>query len=380
MLVVYTKFTQSYSKIRQTYIRGRRNEDKKADFFLNESILNYDTVKYFGNENLELDRYTKVQQEIYKVAMKVQHSLANLNSGQQVLFSLGMMVNLLLACNDIYYGKLTPGDFVMIQALFMNIAQPLHFMGTIFRTLDESQVNVEDLFLILKMKKAVIEKPDAKEFEYKKGDIEFKNVKYTYVKDETKEGEEIKETLFKSINFKLHGGKANAIVGPSGFGKTTIFNMMYRIMDADSGEILLDGQNIKDLKIDSFRKRISIVPQNGYLFNDTIRFNLQYGNLLATQEDIERVCRECNIHGRIMEMKDGYDTHVGDLGGKLSGGEKQRILIARALLKNSDIILLDEATSSLDSYNEKVIIERLERNLGNKTLVFCAHRLSSIIN
>jgi ABC-type transport system involved in Fe-S cluster assembly fused permease/ATPase subunit len=289
MLGVYTKFTQSYSKIRQIYIRDRRNEDKKAEFFLNESILSYDTVKYFGNENLEYNRYKRVQSEIYNIAMKVQYSLANINSGQQCLFALGMTVNLLLACSDISAGVLTPGDFVMIQALFMQIAGPLHFMGTIFRSLEESQVNVEDLFLILKMEKAVIEKPDAKDYVHEKGDIEFKKVRYSYEKDDNKDGKKIKETLFKNIDFKLHGGKSNAIVGPSGFGKTTIFNMLYRLMDSDSGEITFDGQNIKDLKIDSFRKRISIVPQNGILFNDTIRFNLQYGNLESSQEDIERV-------------------------------------------------------------------------------------------
>lgn len=381
MLAIYTKFTQSYSKIRQGYIRGKKTEDKKADFFLNESILSYDTVKYFGNENLEYNRYKRVQDEIYLIAMKVQHSLANINSGQQCLFAIGMTVNLLLACSDIYAGVLTPGDFVMIQALFMQISQPLHFMGTIFRSLEESQVNVEDLFLILKMQKAVIEKPDARDYEHIKGDIEFKNVQFSYVKNEAKEGQpEIKETLFKNIDFKLQGGKSNAIVGPSGFGKTTIFNMIYRLMDSDSGQILLDGQDIKDLKINSFRKRISIVPQNGILFNDTIRFNLQYGNLEASQEDIERVCRQCNIHDRIMEMKDGYDTHVGDLGGKLSGGERQRLIIARALLKDFDILLLDEATSSLDSYNEKMIIENLENELKDKTIIYCAHRLSSIMN
>lgn len=380
MLGVYTKFTKSYSKIRQQYIRGRRNQDKKADFFLNESILSYDTVKYFGNESLEYNRYKKVQEEIYKVAMKVQYSLANLNAGQQALFAIGMTINLLLATKDIHAGVLTPGDFVMIQALFMQIAQPLHFMGTIFRNIEESQVNVEDLFLILKMQKAVIEKPDAKDYEFKNGDIEFKDVRYSYAKDETEDGKEILETLFKDINFTLKGGKSNAIVGPSGFGKTTLFNMIYRIMDSTSGQILLDGQDLKDLKIQSFRDRISIVPQNGILFNYTIRFNLQYGNLEASQEEIEKVCKQCNIHDRIMEMPDGYDTHVGDLGGKLSGGERQRILIARALLKDFDILLLDEATSSLDSHNEKLIIESLEKALKGKTVVYCAHRLSSIMN
>ena len=380
MLAIYTKFTKSYSKIRQEFIRSRRNQDKKADFFLNESILSYDTVKYFNNEKLEYDRYQKVQKEIYSAAMKVQYSLSNLNSGQQALFAIGMTVNMLLAIADINAGILTPGDFVMLQALFMQIAQPLHFMGTIFRNIDESQVNVEDLFLILKMKKAITEKPDAKQYQFINGDIDFKDVKYSYVKDETKEGEEIRETLFKNINFRLKGGKTNAIVGPSGFGKTTIFNMIYRIMDPDNGNVTIDGQDLKDLTIDSFRDRISIVPQNGILFNDTIKFNLQYGNLEASQEDIERVWKQWNIHDRIIEMPDGYDTNVGDLGGKLSGGERQRILIARALLKDYDILLLDEATSSLDSYNEKLIIESLEKNLKDKTVIYWAHRLSSIMN
>lgn len=180
----------------------------------------------------------------------------------------------------------------MIQALFMQIAQPLHFMGTIFRNIDESQVNVEDLFLILKMKKSVQEKKDAKDFVYKNGDVEFKNVQYSYLRDDDSKGEKVTETLFDDISFKLHGGKSNAIVGHSGFGKTTIFNLIYRIMDADSGKITIDGQDLKDLKIKSFRDRISIVPQNGILFNDTIRFNLQYGNLESNQADIEKVCKQ----------------------------------------------------------------------------------------
>jgi len=175
-------------------------------------------------------------------------------------------------------------------------------------------------------------------------------------------------------------GTFNAIVGPSGFGKTTIFNMIYRLLDADSGSILIDGQDLKDMKLETFRDRISIVPQNGHLFNDSILFNLQYGNTSASLEEIQEVCRKCQIHDRIMAMPEGYNTHVGDLGGKLSGGEKQRILIARALLKDADIYLLDEATSSLDSYNEKVITEEIERALKGKTVILCAHRLSSIVN
>lgn len=175
-------------------------------------------------------------------------------------------------------------------------------------------------------------------------------------------------------------GTHSAIVGPSGFGKSTIFNMIFRLLDPDEGSILIDGQDIKGLKFDSFRNKISIVPQNGNLFNDTILFNLQYGNSKATIEEIEEMCKKCHIHDWILEMKDGYNSHVGDLGSKLSGGEKQWILIARALLKNADIILLDEATSSLDSHNEKKIIESLDELLKGKTVIYCAHRLSTIVN
>lgn len=307
--------------------------------------------------------------------MKVQYSLANLNAGQQLMFSIGMTVNLMLAARDISLGVMTPGDFVMIQALFMQVAQPLHFMGTIFREVDESHVNVEELFNILEYKSRVVESPNARPLTTTIGELEFRDVQYTYTRDDDCE----KETLLDQFSLKIEPGTSNAIVGPSGFGKTTIFNMIYRLLDPEKGQILIDGEDLKDLTFDSFRDQISIVPQNGNLFNDTILFNLQYGNTAASRERIEEICKKCQIHDKIMEMPQGYETHVGDLGGKLSGGEKQRILIARALLKDASIYLFDEATSSLDSYNEKVITEQIEEELRGKTVILCAHRLSSIV-
>jgi len=262
-------------------------------------------------------------------------------------------------------------------------------MGVMFRELDESQVQLEDLFVILGNRPSVIEKPDAKEYEYKGGNIEFRNVHYSYPKsilpqrpDTAKNANDnyvVRENLFDGLSLKIEKGTTNAIVGPSGFGKTTLFNLLFRIYDPTQGEVYVDGQNLKDMKIKGFRQHITIVPQNGILFNDTILYNLKYGRPDASLEDIIEVAKQCQIHDRIMEMPDGYDTNVGDLGSKLSGGERQRLLIARALLKKADIYLFDEATSSLDSHNEKLITEQLENILVGKTAIFCAHRLSSVM-
>mmetsp|Transcript_6179 Transcript_6179/g.10489 ORF Transcript_6179/g.10489 Transcript_6179/m.10489 type:complete len:358 (-) Transcript_6179:217-1290(-) len=327
--------------------------------------------------------------------MLVQRSLSNLNIGQQGIFNFGLTINLMMAAFDVYTGKMTPGDFVMLQALFMQLAGPLFNMGTLFRQLDETSVDVEELFHMLKQKPIVKEKEDAKEFEYKEGNLKIENLSFKhYILDDqmkapkpAKDGNAEPEfnfqekMLLKDFSLDIKPGTTNAIVGSSGFGKTTLFNLLFRIYAPESGRILIDGQDIADLKFDSFRKYISIIPQNGILFNDTILFNLQYSNPDATLEEIIEVCKKCEIHGKIMKMKDGYQTNVGDLGGKISGGERQRILIARGLLKkHAKIFLFDEATSSLDAYTEKQITNQLDKLMKGKTVIYCAHRLSSIIN
>ena len=274
-------------------------------------------------------------------------------------------------------------------------------MGTFFRTMDQSGVDVEDLYHMLKAVPIVQEKDNAVDFQYKEGLLEFKNISYTHyiwdqnTKDEeaedkkkkidSKEGKQetkiMEKELFGDFSLTIEPGTTNAIVGQSGFGKTTLLNLLFRIYDPSQGSVLLDGQNLRDLKFDSFRKYISIIPQNGILFNDTILFNLQYGNPEASMEEIVKAAKMCEIHDRVMQMPEGYDTNVGDLGGKLSGGERQRVLIARGLLKKeAQIFLFDEATSNLDSYTEKMITNELDTLMKGKTVIYCAHRLSSIIN
>lgn len=275
----------------------------------------------------------------------------------------------------------------MIQALFMQLSGPLFNMGTFFRTVDQSSVDVEDLFFMLNQKPVVKEIEGARDFEFRNGGIEFNNLGFKhYIHNqhdgEGKDQESFDEKqLFSNFDLRIEPGTTNAIVGQSGFGKTTLLNLLFRIYDPSEGSILIDGQDIRELKFDSFRKYISIIPQNGILFNDTILFNLQYGNPEATMEEIIEIAKKCEIHDKVMDMPDGYDTQVGDLGGKLSGGERQRVLIARGLLKkDAKIFLFDEATSNLDSYTEKEISGELDTMMKGKTVIYCAHRLSSIIN
>eukprot|EP00355_Strombidium_rassoulzadegani_P003838 CAMPEP_0168625766 /NCGR_PEP_ID=MMETSP0449_2-20121227/10221_1 /TAXON_ID=1082188 /ORGANISM="Strombidium rassoulzadegani, Strain ras09" /LENGTH=387 /DNA_ID=CAMNT_0008667611 /DNA_START=14 /DNA_END=1177 /DNA_ORIENTATION=+ len=357
--------------------------------------MNYETVKSFSNERLEINRYEGILADLQRQARVVQQSLSQLNIGQSVIFSAGLTMNLFLSAYDVSTGAMTAGDFVMIQALFMQLAGPLFNMGTFFREIDQSSVDVEDLFHMLKQQPVVREKPDARPFQFKKGEIVFENLGFKHyiyndqghpLADKGKVAvapEKMLEEkqLFQNFDLSIAPGTTNAIVGQSGFGKTTLMNLLFRIYDPSEGRILVDGQDISDLQFDSFRKYISIIPQNGILFNDTILFNLQYSNPDATLEEIIEVCKKCEIHGKIMKMKDGYQTNVGDLGGKISGGERQRILIARGLLKkHAKIFLFDEATSSLDAYTEKQITNQLDKLMKGKTVIYCAHRLSSIIN
>ena len=387
-LALYARFTSICSKKRVVYIRDRKNTEKKQEFAQNESIMNYETVKVFGNEPLEQKKYQHILDSLMEQAKVVQQTLSQLNIGQTFIFSTGLTVNLLMAAHDVSTGAMTTGDFVMIQALFLQLSGPLFNMGTFFREIDQSSVDIEDLFHMLKQQPIVKEAPNAKDFEYKSGAIQFQDLTFSHYSLEANKGEggepaqEMRErTIFKNFSLDIEPGTTNAIVGQSGFGKTTLLNLLFRIYDPGHGRILIDGQDLKDLTFSSFRKYVSIVPQNGILFNDTILFNLQYGNPDATFEEIVEVAKKCEIHETIMRMPDGYATHVGDLGGKLSGGERQRVLIARGLLKkDAQIFLFDEATSNLDSYTEMMITNELDEIMKGKTVIYCAHRLSSIIN
>ncbi|CDW83458.1 metal abc transporter permease [Stylonychia lemnae] len=377
----YTILTKKYSTYRQNIIRERKNHEKKSEFYLNESMMNYDTVKNFNREERELRIYETLLDKLRKSAEQVQITLGRLNISQSVIFSIGMTINLLMAVQDVSLGVFTPGDFVMLQTLFIQLAGPLFNMGTLFREIDQSQVDVEDLYVMLKQESKIKEKIDAQDYQFKQGQIQLQGVSFKHMKGDNNEFNGQEKYLFKDLTLDIQPGTTNAIVGQSGFGKTTMLNLINRIYDPHEGSIILDGQDLKDLKFKSYRKYISVIPQNGILFNDTILHNLQYGNEDATFEEVVEIAKKCQIHEKILSMEKGYETQVGDLGSKLSGGERQRILIARGLLKkDAKIYLFDEATSNLDAHTERDITEALEEIMVGKTVIYCAHRLSSIIN
>ena len=307
-LGLYTYFSKTFSDKRRVQIRTKKNSEKASEFYLNESIMNYETVKSFNNERLENNRYSTLLEKLRTNAVDVQFSLSQLNIGQSMIFLTGLSINLMMAANEVCNGTMTPGDFVMISAYFTQLAGPLFNMGTLFREVAQSQVDMEDLFNMLQQKPRVKESPDARDFEFKQGAIEFKGVSFGHPLEESQEHKAEMQYLFRDLDLKIEPGTTNAIVGPSGFGKTTMLHLLYRIFDPANGSIFIDGQDVKDLKFESFRKYISVVPQNGILFNDTIEFNLRYGNQDATQEDIEKIAIQCSIHERIMSMPDGYQT------------------------------------------------------------------------
>ena len=371
----YTLYTKQYSITRQNYIRRRKNVEKAQELFLNESITNYEAVKFFQQENNEQIKYNSLIEIYRKVAKNVAYSLSQINFWQNLIFTTGLCMNLLMSGIDCIHGILTPGDFVMLQALFMQVGGPLNNMGTMFREVDEAHMYLEEILKVMSVKPKVCDSPTAQDLCFRGGGIQFRDVSFAYGSS-AQGGEDI----FKGVNFEIKAGQQVALVGKSGFGKTTIFNMIFRLFDPDEGEILIDGQNIRDVKLGSLRKHITIVPQSGMLFNESIIFNLRFSNPSASMEEIIEVSKKCQIHEHIMELSKGYESTVGELGSKLSGGERQRIIIARGLLKKASIFLFDEATSSLDATNEKLIVQELRDILRGKTVIYCAHRLTSIIN
>ena len=366
---VYSVFTTRYSKVRQNYLKEMRQKNKAVDFVINESFINFETVKCFTNEKLESERYNHNLSSQIKAAIHTAESLTKLNMGQQLIFNTGLGINLLLAVSQLKAGTMTVGDIFMIQTLFLQLQFPLNFLGTVYRELNESQLEMRDLFHLLSIKPSVQELPDAKPFEYKGGRIKLSNVNYR---------PSTERITFNNLNLEFEPGSTNAIVGESGIGKSTLFRLLFRLFDTKSGEIFLDGQEIKSLQIKSLRDTMALVPQSGHLFNDSIYYNISYGRPEATMEEIIEVSKKVNLYNRIMEFPEGFNTQVGELGGKLSGGERQRLTLARCLLKDAKFYFLDEVTSAMDSYNEEMISRVLRKELEGKTVVYAAHRLSSI--
>jgi len=352
-------------------IRRRMNEsDTDANVKAIDSLLNYETVKYFVAEEREARRYDRSMARYEDASVKSYISLAVLNAGQAVIFTIGLAVTMVMCAYGIRNGTNTVGDFVMINAMMIQLYQPLNFMGMVYREIKQALIDIETMFGILARDPEIKDKPNAPPLAVRSGAIRFDNVSFAY--DPERE-------ILKGISFQVPAGRTVAIVGPSGAGKSTISRLLYRFYDVTGGRIEIDGQDIRDVAQTSLRGAIGMVPQDTVLFNDTIRYNIRYGRWEASDAEVEQAARLAQIDDFIRRSPKGYETEVGERGLKLSGGEKQRVAIARTILKAPPILLLDEATSALDSHTEKEIQDALDGVSRNRTTLVIAHRLSTIV-
>ncbi|WP_108683315.1 ABC transporter ATP-binding protein/permease [Methyloceanibacter sp. wino2] len=371
MVVAYVWFTFFATEKRLAIRRDMNESDTEANSKAVDSLLNFETVKYFGNEDLEARRFDASMARYEKAAVRTFTTLGFLNSGQAIIFSTGMVVCMLLAARDVSQGILTVGDFVMINAILIQLFMPLNFMGMVYREIKQGLVDMETMFALLKEPAEIVDHPDAKPLHVDNGAIAFKNVSFAY---------EPGRPILKDISFEVPPGKMVAIVGPSGAGKSTISRILFRFYEVNQGEVTIDGQNIQDVTQRSLRAAIGMVPQDTVLFNDTIEYNIRYGRPDATEAEVHEAARLAQIDGFILALPQGYDSLVGERGLKLSGGEKQRVAIARTILKAPPILMLDEATSALDSHTEKEIQDALEQVARDRTSLVIAHRLSTVVH
>ncbi|MEO6609788.1 MAG: ABC transporter ATP-binding protein/permease [Aestuariivirga sp.] len=370
-VVAYIGFTY-WATERRIGIRRIMNEaDNDAGTKAIDSLLNFETVKYFGNEKHEADRYDSAMARYENAAIKTWVSLAVLNAGQAIIYSVGLTIIMLMASLEIIKGTLTIGDFVMINALMIQLYMPLNFIGSSYREIKQGLIDVEGMFGILRQNAEIADKPGSPAFKPGKGEIVFDNVSFAYDRE---------RPILKKISLHVPAGKTVAIVGPSGAGKSTISRLLFRFYDVTGGTITIDGQNIADVTQESLRGAIGMVPQDTVLFNDTIRYNIRYGRPTATDAEVEEAAKMAQIHKFVLSLPQGYDSLVGERGLKLSGGEKQRVSIARTILKAPPILILDEATSALDSLTEQEIQGALRTVSKNRTTLVIAHRLSTIID
>jgi ATP-binding cassette subfamily B protein len=369
-IALYMGFTYSATEWRIN-IRRRMNEsDTEANTKAVDSLLNYETVKYFVAEERETRRYDRSMARYEDASIKTYTSLAVLNAGQAAIFSLGLAAAMVLCVLGVQSGTHTVGDFVMINAMMIQLYQPLNFMGMVYREIKQAVIDIEMMFGLLSRDPEIKDRPEAKPLAVTHGAIRFEGVSFAY---------EPERPILKDLSFEVPAGKTIAVVGPSGAGKSTISRLLFRFYDVTGGRILIDGQDIRDVTQTSLRAAIGMVPQDTVLFNDTIRYNIRYGRWEASDEEVEEAARLAQIDAFIRIAPKGYDTEVGERGLKLSGGEKQRVAIARTILKGPPILLLDEATSALDSHTEKDIQDALDRVSKNRTTLVIAHRLSTIV-
>jgi len=371
MVVAYVWFTFFATEKRIAIRRDMNESDTEANSKAVDSLLNFETVKYFGNEDLEARRFDASMARYEKAAVRTYTTLGFLNSGQAVIFSTGMVVCMLLAARDVSQGVLTVGDFVMINAILIQLFMPLNFMGMVYREIKQGLVDMETMFALLKEPAEIVDRPDAKPLRIENGAISFKNVSFAF---------EAGRPILKDVSFDVPPGKMVAIVGPSGAGKSTISRILFRFYEVNQGEVTIDGQNVKDVTQSSLRAAIGMVPQDTVLFNDTIEYNIRYGRPDATEAEVHEAARMAQIDDLILALPLGYDALVGERGLKLSGGEKQRVAIARTILKSPPILMLDEATSALDSHTEREIQDALEQVARDRTSLVIAHRLSTVVH
>jgi ABC-type transport system involved in Fe-S cluster assembly fused permease/ATPase subunit len=367
----YIWFTVRASDWRITIRREMNESDNDAHTKAVDSLLNYETVKYFGNEGREVVRFDGSMERYQRAAIRTWTSLAWLNFGQTAIFAVGMTACMVLSARAVIAGTQTIGDFVLINALLMQLAIPLNFIGFVYREIKQGLVDIEAMFSLLEVPAEVKDKPGAPPLEVAKGVIRFDDVHFAY---------DPARPILRGVSFEVPQNARVAVVGPSGAGKSTIARLLYRFYDVTSGRILIDGQDVRDVQQDTLRAAIGIVPQDTVLFNDTIGYNIRYGRWDATDEDVREAARMAQLAEFIESLPEGYDTPVGERGLKLSGGEKQRVAIARTILKGPPILILDEATSALDTATEQEIQSAIDDVSSNRTTLLIAHRLSTVVN
>lgn len=370
-IVTYVMFTSYVTEWRVAIRRQMNDADTEAYGKAIDSLLNYETVKYFGNEEHEAVRFDRSIRDYEDAAVRTSLSLSLLNTGQTLIFTGGMTIAMVMAGYGVVAGKMTVGDFVLVNAYFMQIYMPLNFLGTVHREVRQGLIDLEKLFDLQASDPEIVDLPDAPELVVSGAKIEFRDVEFAYEPD---------RPILKGVNFTVPSGHTIALVGASGAGKSTISRLLYRFYDITGGHIEIDGQDISKVSQKSLRRAIGMVPQDTVLFNDTIGYNIGYGRPDASQDEIIEAAKQASVHDFVTRLPQGYDTLVGERGLKLSGGEKQRVAIARTLLKAPPILLLDEATSALDSFTEKEIQAALATVSKDRTSIVIAHRLSTVID
>ncbi|MFA5121674.1 ABC transporter ATP-binding protein/permease [Zavarzinia sp.] len=370
-VAAYIMFTLLVSERRIVYRREMNNQDVDANTKAVDSLLNYETVKYFSNEEHEAKRFDKALARYETAAVKSQFSLSFLNAGQSAIMAAGLAAVMYLAASGVAAGTMTVGDFVLVNTFLIQLYIPLNLLGFVYREIKQAVIDMEAMFAVMEVPPEVVDRPGAKPLAVTGGAVRFEGVDFRY---------DQRRGILKDVSFEAPAGATIAIVGPSGAGKSTISRILFRFYDIQAGKVSIDGQDLRDVTQESLRKAIGIVPQDTVLFNDTIRYNIRYGRPSATDAEVEEAAKLARIHDFVRSLPDGYDSMVGERGLKLSGGEKQRVAIARTILKNPPILLLDEATSALDTQTEKEIQASLKEISRNRTAIVIAHRLSTVVD